>query len=124
MPSGYNLKQLIQNEIHPILRKEDGNREAMHLYSLGTYWVAFETSAFQLACRCAGASIIPLRIREVPHPVLAACVHRKDLPACSQRLERMTLPAPHVDMGRYRQWREKKLEWFLEDMEKVKNRKA
>ena len=119
MPSGYNLKQLIQNEIRPILRKEDGNREAMHLYSLGTYWVAFETSAFQLACWCASASIIPLRIREVPHPVLAACVHRKDLPACSQRLERMTLPAPHVDMGRYRQWRE-----FLEDMEKVKNRKA
>ena len=111
MPSGYNLKQLIQNEIRPILRKEDGNREAMHLYSLGTYWVAFETSAFQLACRCTGASIIPLRIREVPHPVLAACVHRKDLPACNQRLERMTLPAPHVDMGRYRQWREKKLEW-------------
>jgi hypothetical protein len=36
----------------------------------------------------------------------------------------MTLRAPHIDMGRYRQWREKELEWFLEDMEKVKNRKA
>ena len=42
MKSGPCLIQLLQNDLRPILRKEDGNRDAMYLYSLGTWWVAFE----------------------------------------------------------------------------------
>ena len=33
MQSGPRLIQLLQHDIRPILRKEDGNRDAMHLYS-------------------------------------------------------------------------------------------
>ena len=49
MQSGPRLIQLLQHDIRPILRKEDGNRDAMYLYSLGAWWVAFEGSAFQLS---------------------------------------------------------------------------
>ena len=44
MQSGPCLIQLLQNDLRPILRKEDGNRDAMYLYSLGTWWVAFEAA--------------------------------------------------------------------------------
>ena len=70
MQSGPALIQLLRTELRPILRREDGNRDAMHLYSLGTWWAAFESSAFQLALRCPGAVILPLRLKDVPYPVL------------------------------------------------------
>lgn len=115
------LIQLLQNEIRPILRKEDGNRDAIHLYSLGAWWVAFESSAFQLACRCPDAVIIPLQWKEIPYPLLAACVALSELPACNARKEQVTLQAPRMDTERYRQWRKKKLKWFLEELRKAKN---
>ena len=74
MQSGPRLIQLLQHDIRPILRKEDGNRDAMYLYSLGAWWVAFEGSAFQLSLRCPGAHVLPFRLKDVPYPVLAACV--------------------------------------------------
>ena len=120
MQSGPRLIQLLQHDIRPILRKEDGNRDAMHLYSLGTWWVAFEGSAFQLSLRCPGASILPLRPKEVPYPVLAACVAVDRLPGCNPRREQFTLPAPALDTEKYRKWRNRKLEWFLEDLERAK----
>ena len=93
MQSGPCLIQLLQNDLRPILRKEDGNRDAMYLYSLGTWWVAFEGSAFQLSLRCPGANVLPFRLKDVPYPVLAACVAADDLPGCNPRKECLTLRA-------------------------------
>ena len=116
MQSGPCLIQLLQNDLRPILRKEDGNRDAMYLYSLGTWWVAFEGSAFQLSLRCPGANVLPFRLKDVPYPVLAACVAADDLPGCNPRKECLTLRAPSLDTKKYRQWRAGKLKWFLEDL--------
>ena len=106
MQSGPCLIQLLQNDLRPILRKEDGNRDAMYLYSLGTWWVAFEGSAFQLSLRCPGANVLPFRPKDVPY-------------RCNPRKECLTLRAPSLDTKKYRQWRAGKLKWFLEDLERT-----
>ena len=98
MQSGPRLIQLLQHDIRPILRKEDGNRDAMHLYS------------------CPGASILPLRLKDVPCPVLAACVATDMLPGCNPRQQHLMLHASSLDTKKYRQWRAGKLKWFLEDL--------
>lgn len=117
MKSGPALIQLLQTELHPILRKEDGNRDAIHLYSLGDWWVAFESSAFQLSLRCPGASVLPLRLKDVPYPVLASCVASADLPGHHPHQRRLTLRATSLDVKKYRKWREQKLGWFLEELQ-------
>ena len=119
MQSGPRLIQLLQHDIRPILRKEDGNRDAMHLYSLGAWWVAFEGSAFQLSLRCPGASILPLRLKDVPCPVLAACVATDMLPGCNPRQQHLMLHTSSLDTKKYRQWRAGKLKWFLEDLKRT-----
>lgn len=48
IPSGIRLKNLIQNHHAEILSKEKNNDRFIHLYSIGTYWVAFERSACRL----------------------------------------------------------------------------
>ncbi|MCD7923968.1 MAG: hypothetical protein LUI85_04425 [Bacteroides sp.] len=48
LPSGIRLKNLIQNHHAEILSREKNNDKFIHLYSIGTYWVAFEQSACRL----------------------------------------------------------------------------
>lgn len=48
IPSGVCLKNLIQNCHAEILGREKNNDRFIHLYSIGTYWVAFERSACRL----------------------------------------------------------------------------
>lgn len=47
-PSGIRLHQLIQNQHIEILDRESDNDKFIHLYNIGTYWVAFERSAYRL----------------------------------------------------------------------------
>ena len=110
MKSGPRLIQLLQHDIRPILRKEDGNHDAMYLYSLGAWWVAFEGSAFQLSLRCPGAHVLPFRLKDVPYPVLAACVAADQLPGCNP---------PSLNAEKYRRWRRQQLAWFLEDLKRA-----
>lgn len=48
LPSGIRLKNLIQDHHAEILSREKNNDKFVHLYSIGTYWVAFEQSAYGL----------------------------------------------------------------------------
>lgn len=49
IPSGIRLQQLIQNQHTEILKREKNNDRFIHLYNIGTYWVAFEQSACGLS---------------------------------------------------------------------------
>ena len=91
MQSGPRLIQLLQHDIRPILRKEDGNHDAMYLYSLGAWWV----------------------------PVLAACVAADQLPGCNPRRQHLMLQAPSLNAEKYRRWRRQQLAWFLEDLKRA-----
>ena len=52
VPSGVLLQRLIQNSHTDILNREKNNDRFMHLYHIGTYWVAFERSACRLCAVC------------------------------------------------------------------------
>ena len=45
VPSGIRLQQLIRSSHAEILGREKNNDKLIHLYNIGTYWVAFECSA-------------------------------------------------------------------------------
>ena len=51
VPSGVLLQRLIQNSHTDILNREKNNDRFMHLYHIGTYWVAFERSACAVCFR-------------------------------------------------------------------------
>lgn len=46
--SGQRIIELVTTRLKEITDKEMLNETRIHLYSTGTYWVAFERSAFQL----------------------------------------------------------------------------
>lgn len=46
--SGIRLQWLIQNQHAEILAREKKEGKFIHLYNIGTYWVAFERSAYRL----------------------------------------------------------------------------
>ncbi|WP_455669714.1 hypothetical protein [Phocaeicola sp.] len=48
VPSGIRLQRLIQSSHTEILGREKDNNNFIYLYNIGTYWVAFEQSAYRL----------------------------------------------------------------------------
>lgn len=49
-PCGIRLMHLMDTRLFDIIRQEHKNRNCIHLYGTGEYWVAFEQSAY-LLCR-------------------------------------------------------------------------
>ena len=48
LPSGIRLMNLLREHLTEIMDRERVNRNSIHLYCTGPYWVAFERSAYQL----------------------------------------------------------------------------
>ena len=48
LPAGIRLQMLIKDHHKDILDRERNNGNFIHLYNIGTYWVAFERSAFRV----------------------------------------------------------------------------
>lgn len=48
LPAGIRLQMLIKDHHKDILERERNNGKFIHLYNIGTYWVAFERSAFRV----------------------------------------------------------------------------
>ena len=47
-PSGIRLMLLLKGHLREIMNRECANQTSIHLYCTGSYWVAFERSAYQL----------------------------------------------------------------------------
>ena len=45
LPSGIRLMNLLREHLTEIMDRERVNRNSIHLYCTGPYWVAFERSA-------------------------------------------------------------------------------
>ena len=85
IPSGIRLQRLIQNHHFEILDRDKNNNRCIHLYNIGTYWVAFEQSAYRLngiflQCEIS-LFMIPDRLdyvvmASVPSSEGAACFHK------------------------------------------------
>ena len=74
LPSGIRLKNLIQDHHAEILERERNNDKFIHLYNIGTYWVAFERSACLLGSIFRRCEISLFRVDGCPDYVVMASV--------------------------------------------------
>ena len=111
LSSGLRLQSLLQNEIQTILHQEFDNDSAIHLYSTGTHWVAFEHSAYQLIRQYPESDLTPFFFDAYPFPVLMASIQAKYLKDTSLN-GRLTLKAPKLNMRLYRAWHRREVKQF------------
>ena len=66
-PSGIRLMLLLKGHLREIMNRECANQTSIHLYCTGSYWVAFERSAYQLRRAFPDSEITPMRLYERKH---------------------------------------------------------
>lgn len=82
IPSGIRLQRLTQNCHAEILGREKNNDKFIHLYSIGTYWVAFERSACWLNSIFLQCEISLFMIPDRLDYVVMASVSSDEFTAC------------------------------------------
>ena len=66
-PSGIRLMLLLKGHLREIMDRECANQTSIHLYCTGSYWVAFERSAYQLPVVMVSVTDRSLRLYERKH---------------------------------------------------------
>lgn len=74
LPAGIRLQMLIKDHHKDILERERNNGKFIHLYNIGTYWVAFERSAFRVDNIFQGCEISLFMVSGYPEYVVMASV--------------------------------------------------
>ena len=72
VPSGIRLMNLLRERLTEIMDRERANRNSIHLYCTGPYWVAFERSAYQLHRAFPDSETTPLRLFAYPFPIVVS----------------------------------------------------
>lgn len=78
-PSGLQLMELIEHNIQEILGKEESNVSEIRLYKTGSYWVAFEKSAYLLTSVSPDISLVPMAITRLSAPLVMANIEARRL---------------------------------------------
>ena len=79
VPSGLRLMNLLRERLTEIMDRERANRNSIHLYCTGPYWVAFECSAYQLYRAFPDSETMPLRLFAYPFPIVMVSVTDRSL---------------------------------------------
>lgn len=85
VPSGVLLQRLIQNSHTDILNREKNNDRFMHLYHIGTYWVAFERSACRLCGLFPKSELSLFCVPGCPEYVVMASVPVDEVEGCFRK---------------------------------------
>lgn len=111
------LKQFLLANHSRIIAMEATNDNALHLYSVGSWWLAFEHSAFQLGAIFPDAGTTALNFQDSPSPVLMTSVSDASLREIVGKHSVRTISPEHIvlqvtalNSGEYRLWRSRKLE--------------
>lgn len=106
---------LIANHLS-IVAREVTNENAVHLYSFGNWWLAFDRSAFQLSAIFPDAGTTVLNFQGSPSPVLMVSVSDDSLSkivgkhsARAVSPEHIVLYVNKLNSGEYRLWHSRKL---------------
>ena len=83
--SGIRLFRLLEEHGREILAREADNRTSVHLYCTGTYWVAFEKSAYQLKRFFPQGETSIFQFAFSPVPVVMTSVKAQELQALLHR---------------------------------------
>lgn len=116
------LNRLIEANHSTILGREQNNRNYIHLYAYGAYWVAFEQSAYQLSRLFPGSSTAILQIKGYPFPAIMAFLPDKELytpkavqyPTGTVTPDYKILTVPNLTPTRYRTWYTRQLKQYTE----------
>lgn len=79
IPSGIRLMLLLKGHLREIMNRECANQTSIHLYCTGSYWVAFERSAYQLRRAFPDSEITPMHLYAYPFPVVMVSVTDRSL---------------------------------------------
>ena len=102
---------LLRERLTEIMDRERANRNSIHLYCTGPYWVAFERSAYQLHRAFPDSEITPLRLYAYPFPIVMVSVTDRSLRSYARKhiLRRdesdyKLLTVPGFSLADYREW--------------------
>lgn len=106
------LNRLLETNHSTILGREKNNHNHIHLYAYGTYWAAFEQSAYQLCRLFPGSSTAILQIKGHPFPAIMAMLPDKELhtskavqyPTSTVTPDYKIMAVPNLAPIRYRAW--------------------
>ena len=111
VPSGIRLMLLLKERLVEIMDRERVNRNSIHLYCTGPYWVAFECSAYQLYRAFPDSETMPLRLFAYPFPIVMVSVTDRSLRSYARKhiLRRdesdyKLLTVPGFPLADYREW--------------------
>ena len=111
VPSGIRLMLLLKERLVEIMDRERANRNSIHLYCTGPYWVAFERSAYQLHRAFPDSETMPLRLFAYPFPIVMVSVTDRSLRSYTRKhiLRRdgsdyKLLTVPGLPMADYHVW--------------------
>ena len=111
IPSGIRLMLLLKERLVEIMDRERVNRNSIHLYCTGPYWVAFECSAYQLYRAFPDSETMPLRLFAYPFPIVMVSVTDRSLRSYARKhiLRRdgsdyKLLTVPGLPLPAYREW--------------------
>lgn len=111
VPSGIRLMNLLREHLTEIMDRERTNQNSMHLYCTGSYWVAFERSAYQLHRAFSDSETLPLRLYAYPFPIVMVSVTDRSLRSYARKhilrkdeSDYKLLVVPELPMSDYRAW--------------------
>lgn len=111
VPSGIRLMNLLRERLTEIMDRERANQNSMHLYCTGSYWVAFERSAYQLHRAFSDSETLPLRLYAYPFPIVMVSVTDRSLRLYTRKhilrkdeSDYKLLVVPELPMSDYRAW--------------------
>ena len=116
VPSGIRLMLLLKERLVEIMDRERANRNSIHLYCTGPYWVAFERSAYQLHRAFPDSETTPLRLFAYPFPIVMVSVTDRSLRSYTRKhiLRRdgsdyKLLTVPVFPAEDYRSWHDREV---------------
>lgn len=105
---GLQTLQFLHDNHDQLLRQEAAGANRMHLYLVGTLWIAIERSAFLLQRLAPEAIVNPIQIDGWQEPLVAASISPKDLAArtrvASAGQERISIATPQLPRSAYADW--------------------
>ena len=111
IPSGIRLMNLLRERLTEIMDRERANRNSIHLYCTGPYWVAFERSAYQLHRTFPDSETTPMRLFAYPFPIVMASVTDRSLRSYARKhilrrddMNYKLLTVPGLSLADYRAW--------------------
>ena len=117
VPSGIRLMNLLRERLTEIMDRERANRNSIHLYCTGPYWVAFERSAYQLHRAFSDSETTPLRLFAYPFPIVMVSVTDRSLSSYARKhiLRRddkdyKQLTVPGFSLSDYQGWHKREVE--------------